>query len=474
MGDAAGRPEGEVDADSDTDADVDADAVDRPEDAWSVARLNREISTVIEEAQDRGRFARYVVGEVADVSDYGYGSFFTLCDVETEDSVSCIAWASARESFEADLAEGTECVVRADVDFYAERGDCQLVVDGYWPLGESDRRRDLEALRAALAEEGLFDEDRKRPLPAFPDCIGVVTSLSGSAREDVCSAIHDRSPRTDVKIHGASVQGDDAVPSLIAGLQALEADPEVDVIVVTRGGGGDEALWCFDAEPLVRALADSSKPTVVAVGHEDDETLLEEVADRRAMTPTDAGVAAMPDLSVVQERVDTIGDRVAAAYRAVVETRLERLATRLDGALDSLVAEREQRRLKRRALRQRAADLEGRIDHAYRGLAYDRLERFETRLDEVVRELEHEFEREAAATAAATGRVADLEARIDTAYRRQVERRIDGLEIRIDRAYDGYESRRRARRQQRAVRALQAAVVVLVVLLLGVLALLLL
>lgn len=267
---------------------------ERSEKAWTVTRLNAEIESVLKDASER--FPTYVVGEVSEVNPYGFGTFFELRDLDEEAVISCVAWSSAIERFDHDLEDGTEAVVRASVDFYAERGNTQLSVIDYWPVGDSERSQALAALRSKLDAEGLFDDDRKRPLPEYPDHVGVVTSLSGSAREDFEQAVRERSPGVTITLCGASVQGDNAVRSLVGAIQTLDADPEVDVLVVTRGGGSDTDLWCFNEEPVVRTIADCTTPTVVAVGHEDDETLAEAVADRRAMTPTAAGVEATPKL----------------------------------------------------------------------------------------------------------------------------------------------------------------------------------
>lgn len=275
--------------------DEDVGAIDTtavPEDACSVADLNDQIETALKTANDR--FTDYVVGEVADISSYHFGTFFELRDINKEARISCIAWSGALASFDHDLEEGSAAVVRADVDFYTDRGDTQLSVSDYWPLGESDRAKELAELQTELEEEGLLADDRKQSIPEYPSCIGVVTSLSGSAREDFASAVNDRFPGVQVKLCGAVVQGDNAVPSLVSAIQRLEHDETVDVLVVTRGGGSDTDLWCFNEEPVVRAIADCSTPVVVAVGHEDDETLSEVVADKRAMTPTDAGITTTP------------------------------------------------------------------------------------------------------------------------------------------------------------------------------------
>lgn len=359
---------------------VDSTAV--PEDAWSVAELNAEIEAVLDASQER--FPSYVVGEISDVNPYDFGTFFELSDIETEAKISCIAWSGALESFDHDLEEGTAAVVRARVDFYSDRGDTQLQVSNYWPLGEGDRAKELAELRAELDDEGLLDEERKQPLPEYPSCIGVVTSLSGSAREDFTTAVDGRHPGVTVKLCGAIVQGDNAVPSLVGAIQRLESDPDVDVLVVTRGGGSDTDLWCFNEEPVVRSVADCSTPVVVAVGHEDDETLSEAVVDERAMTPTDAGVATTPNMAEVRQRLGQLEVRVETAYRGVVDDELEAYDRRVESAFTAL----QKAIAARYTSLQRAADLESRIEQAYRTHVARETESLETRIETAYRDRE--------------------------------------------------------------------------------------
>ena len=367
------------------------DDADVPDDSWSVAELNAEIRAVLRSARER--FPSYVVGEVADVGRYGFGTFFDLRDVDDEAVVGCLAWSDTLDDVDHPLEDGTAVVVEAEVDFYPDDGDAQLVVEDYWPLGASDRTETLRSLRADLEAEGLLAESRKRPVPAYPDCVGLVTSPSGSAREDFTSTAADRHPGATIVLCGATVQGETAVPSLVGAIQRLERDPAVDVVVVTRGGGSDADLWCFNEEPVVRAIANCSTPVVAAVGHEDDETLVEAVADRRAMTPTEAGVETTPDVDAVRDRLAGLEIRVDTAYESVVDDRL----AAHDRRVESAVAALRQDATARVADRRRAADLEARIDRAYRTRVERELETAETRIETAHRELEADERVEASA-----------------------------------------------------------------------------
>jgi len=420
-----------------TDESITADGRNLETSAWSVADVNREIEAVLQDADVR--FPTYVYGELSEVNPYGFGTFFDLRDLEEEAVISCIAWAQTVSSFDQPLEEGTAAIVRASVDFYPERGDTQLVVSDYWPTGDSGRRQELEALRSQLESEGLLDHRRKRPLPEYPGCIGVVTSLSGSAREDFVSAVRARSPGVTIKLCGATVQGENAVPSLVGGILQMERDPTVDVLVVTRGGGSDADLWCFNEEPVVRAIADCSTPVVVAVGHEDDETLSEAVADRRAMTPTDAGVATTPNLESIRRSVRQLERRVDSAYTAFVDEQVATHERRIEAARTAV----EQRVATRNATCRRGAALEQRISQAYAVSVAQRLATFEQRLDAAITDLEHAAETDAVTARAARGRVGDLEARIHQAYDWRVELEVDAVETRIEAAYRDVEAQTR-------------------------------
>ena len=442
-----------------------------PENAWSVTRVNTEIETVLTEAADR--FPQYVVGEITDISHYDFATFFDLTDTEGDARISCLAWSNSVASFDHELEAGITAVVQASVDHYPEQGRTQLLVRDYWPVGDSQRVEDLEALRTALAEEGAFDADAKQPLPRYPRRIGVVTSPSGSALEDFETTVRERWPLVSVRLCGASVQGDAAVAELVEAIQALERDPSVETIVVTRGGGADATLWCFNEEPVVRAISDCTTPVVVAVGHEDDETLAEQVADTRAMTPTAAGVVATPEIDALREDLDGIERRIADTYTALVEQRLATLADRIAAGVTAL----EQHAVTREATRQRVIDLERRLATAYGTLVTTRLTDLDRRIDEAVGAIERADVTERASATAARGRVDDLDARIEQAYALTVRARLRTVDRRIDSAYREIETNARVdagRAEARRLRIVVAVLLTLLVLAVGAVFLLLL
>ena len=442
------------------DDDTGSEHADIDESAWSVARLNDEIAATLESASDR--FPTYVVGEVSDATAKGYGTFFTLRDVDGDETIQCIVWSSYRDRIDEDITEGEEVIVRANVDFYTDGGRTQLNVKNYWPVGDSERSQELEALRAELAEEGLFSDDRKQSLPSFPSNIGIVTSLTGSAREDFRDAAWGRAPGVTLTFFGATVQGNNAVPSLVGAVRQADQDPDVDCIVATRGGGADDTLWCFNEEPVVRAIADCQTPTVVAIGHEDDETLAELVADKAAITPTEAGAVATPDMSAVRDQVTTLERRLQTGYEAIVTDRLDAFDRRIDNAVVSIERAVENRR----AQIQRAADLEQRVDTVYSTVTSARLDELDSRIDSALQEVAHAAETEAVTANAARRRVAGLEARIDQAYKTHVQRETKTLERRIERGYQDIETSTDVQAAQQQAQKLQIVVLVLVALLL--------
>mgnify|MGYP002761232169 FL=1 len=270
-------------------------------------------------------------------------------------------------------------------------------------------------------------------------------------------AVRSRHPRLPLTICDATVQGEAAVPSLVNGIQRLDQSPGVDILVVTRGGGADADLWCFNEEPVVRAIAACTTPTVVAVGHEDDDTLAEAVADRRAMTPTDAGVAVTPDLSVVRRDAAQLEHRIDRAHDTLVADRIDRLRQRLDAGYQQI----ERRVQRQQAAYQRAGDLEHRIHAAYASVVRNRVDALEQRIAAAHRDVVHTAEKETVTAHATQRRLSDLETRIDRAYQTHVDRELDQLETRIETGYRNRVADARVTTTETRTRQLWVAVAIL-------------
>ncbi len=193
------------------------------------------------------------------------------------------------------LAQGSQVIVHGRITVYEARGELQVVVDFVQPEGVGLRHAQFELLRQQLQEEGLFAESRKRPLPAFPRRVGVVTSPAGAVFHDICNVLRRRWPLSEVVLSPTPVQGPDAVFGVVGAIEQLNAQSGIDVIIVARGGGSVEELWTFNEEPVARAVFGSLIPVVSAVGHEIDFTICDDVADLRAPTPSAAAELVVPD-----------------------------------------------------------------------------------------------------------------------------------------------------------------------------------
>lgn len=253
----------------------------------------------------------WVRGEASSVTlSRGGHLFFSL--KEGDALIKAVVWSPLSRRLHAQLKDGQEVLAHGRVDLYAPQGVYQLYVTEILPVGAGLAYLEFERVRAQLAAEGLFDEDRKRSLPRFPRRVGVVTSAYGAARRDIENVLAQRWPSVEMVLAGAMVQGDSAPASLIAGLE-LVAEAGVDVIIIGRGGGDMEALSCFNDEGLARAIAAMPVPVVAGIGHETDFTIADFVADLRAPTPSAAAMAVVPDRLDVAATVATMEKRLHEA-----------------------------------------------------------------------------------------------------------------------------------------------------------------
>ena len=226
-------------------------------------------------------------------------------------------------------------LVFGNVSVYAPRGNYQLTVLAAKLVGEGDLMQQYLALKAKLEKEGLFDASRKRKLPFLPRRIGIVTSEAGAVIHDMCTVLTRRFPALEIRLYPCLVQGADAPRTIIEGIRHFNSDPWADLLIVARGGGSFEDLFCFNDEALVREVAASTIPTISAVGHETDFTLCDFAADLRAGTPSIAAEIAVPQLSELTAKLATCNSQLATALRA----KGEFFAQRVDQLSDALVAE---------------------------------------------------------------------------------------------------------------------------------------
>ena len=272
-----------------------------------------------------------VSGEISEVSRPHSGHvYFTLKDETSQ--IKCILWKTSAQRLKFELEEGQKVIVHGDLDVYPPRGTYQLIVQRIEPQGIGALQLAFKQLQERLAKEGLFHPGRKRSLPRFPRRIGFVTSPSGAAVHDFLQVIRRRFPNVQVLVIPAKVQGPGAAADVVRGIQlANQLQPALDVLVVGRGGGSIEDLWCFNEEPVVRAIFASRVPVVSAVGHEVDVTLADLVADVRALTPTEAAERIVPSAEDLRMQLATIGRRMKMSLQGQLNSarrHLELLASR--------------------------------------------------------------------------------------------------------------------------------------------------
>lgn len=287
---------------------------------WPVATLADKLKGWI----DRLGTA-WVEGEITQWGASGGNVYGKLKDLEADATVGFTIWSSVRSKLPPDLKQGDRVVALLKPNYWVKGGTLSMQVFEMRHVGIGDLLERLERLRQKLKAEGLFDADRKKPLPFLPHRIGLVTGKDSDAEKDVLRNAQLRWPSVDFRVVHAAVQGDRAVSEVTAAIRTLDADPEVDVIIVARGGGDFQNLLVFSDETLVRAAAACSTPLVSAIGHENDRPLLDDVADLRASTPTDAAKRVVPDVAEELSRVQQARSRIATRMTGLLTTEIDRI-----------------------------------------------------------------------------------------------------------------------------------------------------
>ncbi|TDU04425.1 exodeoxyribonuclease VII large subunit [Streptomyces sp. 846.5] len=311
--------------------------------------------------------------------------FLTLRDPSEDVSLSVTCYRAVFEPVAELVTEGSRIVVHAKPEWYGPRGTLSLRAAEIRLVGLGDLLARLELLKRTLGAEGLFAAERKKPLPFLPQCIGLVTGRASAAERDVLQNARRRWPAVRFEVRNVPVQGVHAVPEVIAAVKELDDHPDVDVIIVARGGGSVEDLLPFSDEQLVRAVAAARTPVVSAIGHEPDQPLLDYVADLRASTPTDAAKRVVPDVREELARVHGLRDRA----RYGIQSRLERERTGL-----ASVRSRPVLAAPYRMVDERAVELGALLERSRRTLDH--------RLARAASELEHTLARVVALSPAAT------------------------------------------------------------------------
>jgi exodeoxyribonuclease VII large subunit len=271
----------------------------------------------------------WVQGEISNFTHHSSGHmYFTLKDKESK--VKCIMFARANQRLVFAPKEGAKVLARGSVSVYERDGNVQFYITEMQPDGVGSLYLAFEQLKKKLETEGLFSPERKRAIPVFPRGVGVITSPTGAAVRDIFTTLHRRFPSIPVLLIPAQVQGDLAAPSIVKAIERMNTLPDIDTIIVGRGGGSLEELWAFNEEQVVRAIASSRIPIISAVGHETDFTISDFVADLRAPTPTAAAELAVPNRSDLIEQFKHLQSRMKQALKKDVQVnrqRLERVLT---------------------------------------------------------------------------------------------------------------------------------------------------
>jgi exodeoxyribonuclease VII large subunit len=334
-----------------------------PRRVLTVSELNAEVHQLLEASFPE----LWIEGEVSNCKAYPSGhTYLTLKDEKSQ--VRAVLFKGSSFNVKFKLQDGQKILVRGRVTSYEPRGELQLIISAAEPRDKGALQLALEQLKAKLQAEGLFDADRKKPLPPYPKAVGVVTSGQGAAVRDIIHVLSRRWPGLNILVWPVKVQGPgaaDEIAAAIRGFNALAAD--TDVLLVGRGGGSIEDLWAFNEEPVARAIAESDIPVISCVGHETDWTVADFVADLRAPTPSAAAELAVPEKAAVEDMIAEHQDAMVQSLR----DRIEALGRRLTYAAAHPFLQDPRRLWEQRA--QRVDELAARLPDALRR-AVERLE----------------------------------------------------------------------------------------------------
>lgn len=287
---------------------LDESSQSRQQQIFTVTRLNSAVRMILE--QDLGLV--WLTGELSNLAMPSSGHwYFSLKDISAQ--VRCAMFKGNNRRVPFRPQDGMQVLVQARVSLYEPRGDYQLIIESMQPAGDGMLALRFEELKRRLGAEGLFDEGRKRPLPREPRAVGLVTSATGAALHDMLTVLERRAPDLPVFIYPTQVQGSAAIAQIVAAITLANRRAEVDVLIVGRGGGSLEDLWCFNEEAVARAIANSTIPVISAVGHEVDVTISDFAADLRAPTPSAAAELVAPDRSARAQRLVHLKQRLVQA-----------------------------------------------------------------------------------------------------------------------------------------------------------------
>jgi exodeoxyribonuclease VII large subunit len=266
----------------------------------------------------------WVRGEISNLTKHSSGHmYFTLKDKDSR--MKCVMFGGQASRLPFAPQNGTRVIAGGGVSVYERDGQYQMYVNSMQPDGIGSLYLAYEQLKQKLDAEGLFSPLRKKPIPTFPNAVGVITSPTGAAVRDIIITLQRRNPAVSVLLYPVSVQGTNAAPSIVKAIRAMNERREVDVLIVGRGGGSLEELWAFNEESVARAMDASNLPIIAAVGHETDVTIADFVADLRAATPTAAAELAVPNRMELRQEIMHLRQRMSGALNASVSAKREHL-----------------------------------------------------------------------------------------------------------------------------------------------------
>lgn len=336
--------------------------------AVTVSQLNDFIKLLID--GEPALNAVCVRGEIFNFK-FHYASGHCYFSLKDEKSViRCVMFAGNASKLKFKPDNGMKVLITGRVSVFPRDGSYQLYADRMTPDGVGELYVAFEQLKARLMAEGLFDASRKKPIPQYPSAIGLVTSASGAAVRDLCNVLGRRFPAAEILLYPALVQGAGAAASVADGIRYFNRKANVDVIIIGRGGGSIEDLWCFNDESLARTIATSELPLISAVGHEVDYTISDFVADLRAPTPSAAAELAVPDAAVLIRQLGNVGQRL----NDLISVKIEKYRERLNILTTSGVLSSPMRSLELRE--NELAWLARRMDAAFSGILSRRETRF--------------------------------------------------------------------------------------------------
>lgn len=319
-----------------------------------------QLNSDIRQALERGFPPLWVEGEISNLALPRSGHmYFSLKDADSQ--IGCAMFRNRNQLLRFRPENGQQVLVRARLTVYEPRGQYQLLVESMEPAGDGALRAAFEALKAKLQDEGLFDADRKRQLPAAPQRIGIVSSPTGAALRDILTTLQRRYPIGEVVLYPSAVQGNDAPRQILAAIEAANRRRECDVLIIARGGGSLEDLMAFNDEAVARAIAASRIPVISGIGHETDFTIADFVADLRAPTPTGAAERVAPDIRDWQLTLASLESGLTGA----LQRQLVRRRERLEWVQRRLEQQHPGQRLRQQA--QRLDELEARLARAVQG-----------------------------------------------------------------------------------------------------------